>query len=482
MAGWALTRLLKLARRLAPVEGWMAVLGVGVAALVLSLALEDASWIRGAPPLYATALLSAALGLALAKLIRHAWLALPIALAIGVFFAIMTVAAAWPPLYILTASLRFWLQSLGAGGTETNVIAPAIWVGERLVRWQQGMSASLQAFLSDPGIIRHEFQILGLLVLVWCVGVWAGWAAIYTRNALMALAPMGVLLAASIFFAGEGQPWLVFFMGALLVLAISLRAFSLRQGWERQQVDYSPEIRLDFYIYGAVVIMTALAFMPLVPDVRVGFVSRTFWSIFDPPFQNVQRRGGPDPTTSDGLPGELGAAGAAGAETMPRAHLLGAGPELAERLVMKVRVNDGSDVSGSNANNYRWRGPTYSVYNGRGWENPGETMVERQSAGEVWQTQSPSSRRSLTQVFDFVNQTPFWLYAVGDAVSADRPYRVHLRTAEDAIGLEVRASDYIALSLVPAVTEAQLTAAAFHPARCPRSLSCPARHRTHSRP
>ncbi|MCO6451730.1 MAG: hypothetical protein J5I90_13180 [Caldilineales bacterium] len=474
MAGWLARMIHRIARRIAPAEGWLAFLALMVAALVLALMLDDARWIRSAPSMAAVVFLSVITGVALARFVRKAWLAALFAIVAGLLVSVMTAAAAWPPLRVLIASLFYWLSAMRGARPESAVIAPGVWIGERLARWQQVMEGRVQASLSEHGITGSELTILLLLLLVWFAGVWAGWATLRRRNALEALAPMGILLASSIFFAGEGQPWLLFFMSALLLLAVSLQSFSLRNEWEARNVDYSPEIRFDFYLYGGIVLMAALALMPLVPNVRVRPVSRAFWNMVDWPFEEVARNAENRPFVDEGLPGEPAATGIATGESMPRSHLLGSGPELAERPVMRVQLHEDDLLALGSSFNPRWRGLTYSVYNGRGWVNPDRVEIERLGSGEVWQRQMPASRRSLTQVFDFIDDTPFWLYAAGDAMSADRPYRAYLRSPDDAIGLEAHAADYVAVSLVPAAGESQLeNAGSDYPAEFDNSLALP---------
>ena len=107
---------------------------------------------------------------------------------------------------------------------------------------------------------------------------------------------------------------------------------------------------------------------------------------------------------------------------------------------------------------YRWREVTYSIYNGRGWENPATETSQRHGAGEPWTKFSAQGRRPLQQRFDFVAQPGAWMVAAGEPIAVDHSYIAHLRNPDDAIGFEARTDNYIVVSEVPAVSEDQLRA------------------------
>ncbi|RME82875.1 MAG: hypothetical protein D6775_09655, partial [Caldilineae bacterium] len=292
-------------------------------------------------------------------------------------------------------------------------------------------------------------------LLLWAVAAWAGWATMRRHQALAALLPAGILLAANTFFGGTEYYWLLLYLLALVTLMVRLRQATLEKGWESEGIDYSPEFRLELYFSG-VALASAMAFLVIVtPNPRIGFVTNAFWRVFADPYTSFEKalKGFfPEP---DRVPRSLVGGGLAGGETLPRAHLLGGSPELQERAIMQVSLEEPFADPALRAN-IRWRGVTYSLYNGRGWANPAGLAVERFDPGQIWLPQLPVARRTVRQQVSFIKETPFWLYALADPLSADRPYRVHLRGEADAAGLEVRQRTYTVISDIPNVSEEAL--------------------------
>ncbi len=126
---------------------------------------------------------------------------------------------------------------------------------------------------------------------------------------------------------------------------------------------------------------------------------------------------------------------------------------------MTVSTSDTDPVASGAAANYRWRGVTFSDYDGRGWRNPAELTIERYAPGEVWLSQSWQGRRALRQVFEIAANRPFWLYGVGEAIASDRSFQAHLRAPSDPVGFEADARDYTIISQMPDVTESDLSSA-----------------------
>jgi len=142
---------------------------------------------------------------------------------------------------------------------------------------------------------------------------------------------------------------------------------------------------------------------------------------------------------------------------LPRAHLLGDDPALSQRKIMRVQVD--SPNTPDPGINYRWRALTFVTYNGQGWLNPPQTDVERFAAGEIWDTTLAERRLLVQQRFEFLAGEPYWLYALAEPLTADRPYRVHTRIPGDVAGLDIRARRYTVISALPNVSEAALRAA-----------------------
>jgi transglutaminase-like putative cysteine protease len=137
------------------------------------------------------------------------------------------------------------------------------------------------------------------------------------------------------------------------------------------------------------------------------------------------------------------------AATLPRAHLLGGSPELTERVIMTVRVEDPNPGAPEFWSDYRWRGPTFALYTGRGWDNPPPREVLRLGPGETWLRSLPADRRPLRQEFRFLAGKPYWLYAAGEPVAADIRSRASLLGREHLVGMTANVRRYTVVSQAP---------------------------------
>lgn len=455
---WPLRAFVALARRLGPVEGWVSVAALSVALLALAWAVVDAGWTPAAPAGYATVLLAAYLAILLAKRVGHGWLAGLVAILAGGTFSVFTAARAWPPGSVLYPNLRYVLVALQDSQAQLNGIPLDAWVLEHLSRWVKVMQEVWTALQMGQKAPNDQPLVLVLLLLLWFVAFWAGWAAYRYHGALLALAPAGVVIAANLFLALSGTVALMLYMGGLLMLALALREYTLRRQWQQEHIDFSEELRLDLYLSGIGMAIVILTIPVLVPNLKVRALQRAFWQMVQGPATTAQTKVEIVFPALNRRPGnpvdELNAA----KDVLPRAHLLQSGPELRDRVVMHVRTSDPVGESPSAGADYRWRQVTYSIYNGRGWENPPAETSQRHAAGESWTEFIPQSRRSLQQRFDFAAQPGVWLAAAGEAIAVDHSYVAHLRSPGDAIGLEARTDNYVVVSAVPAVSEEHLRA------------------------
>ncbi|NOZ48547.1 MAG: transglutaminase domain-containing protein [Chloroflexi bacterium] len=266
-----------------------------------------------------------------------------------------------------------------------------------------------------------------------------------------------ILLATNVFYAATGQEWLLLLMAALVLLSVRLQQFHREQAWTRHQVDFSPEYRLDLYVVSGFATVGIMAMMLMAPNVRLQPVVNAFWSFFDAPYLQIERRSERLLTGLDRPPRRLIGGGDVTIGGLPRAHLLGGAPALSEQVVLRVRID--SPLPPNLTPNYRWRALTFSVYNGRGWENPPPIDVQRYKSGEIWAQALAESRPLLQQSFDFGRGQPYWLYALAEPVMVDRPYRVHLRAPGDPVGLDIRAGRYTVISALANASEAAMRAA-----------------------
>jgi len=455
--------LLRFLKRIRPREGWLILFLSLIGVLCLPASLLQVRWVQGSGVLVGLALLAALLGMALATWRFPGWLGGALMAVLGLATTVGFVGRTLPPLRLALDEWAYafhWLRSLPGERwspfpfqTLLSDVARRLGsFGSRLWWWAQGVARG--------GAQQDNLVFLFLAaLLVWGASVWAGWWLSRRRQTLVALLPTGALLAANVFFAGEGETWPLLFLACLTALLMAMHLATLEERWLAVGADYSDEIRLDLALAGALLTATVLGVSVAMPSIASRRTVEWFWRHFSGPWEQVEE-------TAERLFPELerparspGGAGALpGAEGLPRAHLLGGDPALSTRLALRVRVDEPPPQEGG-AQHY-WRARTYAVYNGRGWDKEEAEALER-GAGEPWTEAWLAGRRELLQTVQVLGAAGSVLYGAGEPLAPDRPYRALLRDGQDLVGLEPRqrAQEYTLLSAVPAVNEDDLRAA-----------------------
>ena len=452
------TLLLRLLRRIRPQEGWLILLLCMTVVLSLPTSLLLAGWVQGGGVLVWLALLAALLGLALARLPFPGWLSGLLAAIFGLEATVGLVGRTLPPLRLLLDECNyalFWLWRLMGGRLETlpfqalvNDVGRRLGsFGDRLWWWAQGVAR---------GGARQDNVVFLFFVglLVWAASSWAVWWLYRRQRVLVALSPTGMLLAVNVFYAGEGKDWLLLFLGCLTALLMAVHLISLEQRWAAAGTDYSHEIRLDMFLLGTLLMTAVIVVSVVVPSIASRRTVEWFWQHFSQPLEMA------DEAAQRMFP-QLERpvrASAPGAGGLPRAHLLGGRPELTTQVVLRVWADE--PPPGQGGEQHYWRSRTYAIYNGRGWDREDLHPLVR-GAGEPWSEELLVGRRELLQRVKVMGVPGRVLYAAGEPLAPDRPYRALLRDAQDLAAMEAerRTVEYTILSAVPAVSEDALRAA-----------------------
>ena len=486
--------LVRLLRSIRPREGWLITLLCTTAVFSLPMSLLLAGWVQGSSVLLGLALLAMLVGYALARSPFPAWLSGLLAAILGLEVTVGFVGRTLPPWRLILNELAYaflWCRNLAWIGAHGHAPLPFQALtsdagrrlgsfGDRLWWWAQGV---VKGGAQPDNLVFLFFVAL----LVWAASSWAVWWLYRRQRALAALVPTGMLLAANVFAAGQGAWWLLLYLGCLTALLIAVRLAALEQRWTRVGADYSGEIRVDTFLVGVLITTVVLGASVAVPVVVSLRTAGWLWRRFSQPWEwiaETAQRMFPQ------LERSASGTGPQGAGSLLRAHLLGGRPELSSQVVLRVWVNEPSPELGGEQ--HYWRSRTYAIYDGRGWEQEELQTLER-DAGEAWSVganrQLAPGRRELLQTIKFLGETgrlepirkvaghglptvpPGWsgdqpgafsdgrlLYAAGEPLAADRPYRALLRDAHDLAALETaqRTEEYTILSAVPAVGEAAL--------------------------
>ncbi len=334
----------------------------------------------------------------------------------------------------LAGQLLRWLAAqLG----ERDVPAPAVTYfqeqgaalasfGQRLAWWTSGL-------VGGQGT-PDNLVVIGLAGLAaWALAAWAGWWVARRGQPFLALLPTGSVLAVVAYWAEDVRWTLLLLLASTTLLLVLGRLVWSMAGWEREGVDYSPEIRLDVALTGLALAFLVSILAPTLPFLTSRQVSQAFWRLFESPYREVEERvsssfAAVQPARSFVPPAGIAVGG------LPRAHLLGGRPELGQEIALRVRVRGAAPTE-----TLYWRGQTFAYYTGSGWDESAAQVSElRLAVGQPWNTGSlVVTGRPLVNSVEVVAGSWAVLYAAGEPVAADRPYRgptARARRAHRAVG------------------------------------------------
>lgn len=478
--------VLRWLQRYRPREGWL-LWTLGLAAVLLTaFAANAAAWVAGLGWLLAATMTlgyAAAFGLSRAALRLEAasprqsrsparetpgqaggrrrrqlpgWLAAGLLAALGLL--IVSLLVGWGEAPQLPVGIRWYAAPWAKAGLAL------VEMGQRLAQWATDVRSGGAA--QDDAVFRW---LLGLVA--WAAAGWAGWWLFKAQRPLAALLPAGLLLTLNAYFFWEGRYWLPLYLGLAALVTILANRQALEQKWDRQGMDYSVDVRMDVMLSAVAIGLLAMMAATAMPRIVLRPTAQWFDEIAAKPFDELARA---SRQLFPGLrrpPRELLATGGQ-AGGLPRAYLLGSGPELGQQLVMRVSTDElaGLAPGETPADDMRhyWRALTYDAYDGQGWRNS-PVQDERRAAGEPWAEPAWPGRRPVRQTFVMQRGGDRAFYAAGEPLAINRPYDVLLRAdsetpADDLVALTGNGRRYEVLSLAPAAGEEALRAASAEPA------------------
>lgn len=452
-----------LARR-GPAEGWLLWTLALATLLLVALGAGEAGWVPHLGLLLSAVIIGGyTAGFGLSRVARSRQ---PGAGRAGAAAAVLL--ALWGVLVV--ALLVGWREAPQVPANTPALLIPVARAGlalgemaSRLAQWVADVRQAGQTSHTDADAVFRWF--LGMAA--WAAAAWAAWWLFARRRTLAALLPAGILLATNAYFFWDGRLWLPFYLGGVVLVGVLMQRYAQEQRWSQRGMDYSVDVRLDILLAagGMALLVTVAGFaMP-----RVVFWPTADWfaGLVEAPVSQLERTG---QQLFPGLrrsPGSLLATGGRSG-AMPRSHLLGAGPELGEEVVMRVSTDALAGLAASQqptaAMQHTWRGLTYDTYDGRGWRNS-RLSAEDFAAGEPWGEETLPWREPLRQWVAMERGGDRALYAAGEPLAANRPYQLLVRgdpeqpPADRIAALLAAGRRYQVLSLVPAVSEAALRAA-----------------------
>ena len=462
--------IVRLFRKWRPLEGWLLWTMALTTLLMVPAAAESAAWVPYLGPMLAVIVLLgywAGFGLtrrqvkadgraageteAEARLAIPGWLAAIILAVIGLLTVSLVVG--WREASAVPEAVP-WILGLPA-----KAGLAVVEMVERLAQW--GVDVRTGGAGQDDAVFRW---ILG--VTCWGAAAWAGWWLYAHQRTLVAFLPAGVLLAANAYYYWDGRFWLPLYLGMVTLVAVLTNRYTLERRWQRLGMDYSEDVRMDMILSALAISLLVAMSAFVMPRVVIGPTANWFEGLTAAPMDKLGETGkGLFPglrRTPRPLLAEGGSPGG-----MPRSYLLGSGPELSQELVMRVSTDELAALapgeSPSPDMSHYWRALTFDTYDGRGWRNSPVEQAEL-SAGDPWFEETLPWRRPVKQRVEMESSGNRALFAAGEPLAVNRPYRALVHTpsdapADDLVALTANGRRYEIVSLVPAAGELALRAA-----------------------
>ena len=396
------------------------------------------------------------------------WLAALIALLGGVvplFLHVGQLGGSLAALFV--ESIQVLWQAIQAGSWPGAAPVQAAWA--ELTEGFSVLVIRLGTWLLNLVQGQPAFDPLPIALLwglaLWATATWAGWAVRRRIDTVWAAVPAIGLLAITLSFVGGRAWYLLPMLASMLVLRVLAEYDARRQRWEQDGVRYAPRIRSSTFWLALGLSLALMVAAALTPSISVAGVVELARNLTDvqPADGEVASFLGLEGQPAS-VPAELTMLDARRSSGLPNRHLIGAGPELSEQLVMVVSIESAPPVAGQPEAHLYWRSLTYERYTGHGWsaEYAGKVTY---APGEATVATSSAHQRRLRASVRRVRDTTELLYRAGNLLTADGEFRVAWRAlpeeeeSGDMYGALIEADSYRVDSLVPAAGEVDLRAA-----------------------
>jgi transglutaminase-like putative cysteine protease len=430
----------------------------------LAAGLTESRLLRSVAVLWLAALGAVALGAPMGRLSWRGPVAALISMITGLLFSVQYHSGALPPIGAGTRELAVAGHYAGieairplVEATRWNISLPIFpeptfpeWLAarERLNLYGWNLQAGWPPEIGPQHLLMGQ-TLLGTILgaLVWMVTAMLVWAVARRGMVWPALLPILILLAASAYFTARGWSYLVLGLFSGLMLMSQATHWRLAGRWNEDLLPYG--LALDRFFWSLLITGTAaIAMLGTIwatdPKTR-RWIDDTLFPEREVVTTNTGSGGGTAPSTRY-------------AGVLPTQHLLGSGPELSERVVMRVQT-PGLAQAG-----FAWRSSSYDEYTGQGWianynDRPAPEV-------ELWpaSAEPPDHFALVRQTFRLEGQT-LQIYAAGRPVRLNQPSKGMwlLPARQDLIGVQgiTGQSAYEVLSWVPTATPDELREVPF---------------------
>lgn len=350
----------------------------------------------------------------------------------------------WPGWAMLIEAARTGAWSVAA---EHMAMAFAQ-VGIRYTLWWQGVQSDRAG--------RDDLIVFGFaLAVVWLLSMATGALVRRYRQGFLGATPV-LWIVGLVMLYSVADRWLMVGGVALAVLLhLTLDQQALQQRWQTLQLDYNPLALLERAFVALGILAIALALAALAPNLYWIEITGRYYALIAPVNERIEALSARAfPALTGVNPWALGGGAAGG---LPNDFLLRAGPAASERTVMHVRTSETPRTYDTPPLAHHLRGATYSIYDGRGWQNPAILLQTTHGADQPWTTVPETGRRTLLQSVN-LSFSGRVLYAVGEPATPSIGYRAQERFPGDLVMLTADARSYTIASQIPALSTAELEA------------------------
>lgn len=463
--------LARLVHHLRPLEGWPPFLLLLVASLCPAAVLISASDEREGVGMVLLTVLGLVAGLRFARWrLSYRAVALFTGL-LGLGLTIVYAGRIVPPLTLIWEEIVYtgdWLQNWRRGipgwPLPFATAAEFVWqqlnaFGLRLWWWFQTMTAG------EPA--QDQIAVsMAVLFLAWAFAIFATWQIYQHRAAVLGLAPGALAMVLLAFFRGGlANFYLIVYSFCAVWLVAIIHLWRSTARWQAKGTDYPGDLGVELVISLGPLLVLIFAVAALFPVIYPNQVRDAFWNIMDTPWSRVEEAAerviGPIEGAAPAAPEPRG--GARG--ELPRVHLLGGRPELADTIVLYAGTSDpppptpspDPDTSREAAGPRRyWRADTWDTYTGLGWANTpleSEPLPANQVL-EVDQDRGPS----LLQQFQRLVPGDDRIYAANAPRRIDQPVQTWRRVDGELAYLTADSDLYSVVSILPEINSAELRA------------------------
>ncbi len=319
---------------------------------------------------------------------------------------------------VISALLAVARQGLSSEQTANWSMASVEWqeltsaIGALITRLTQWLAG----FFSNEPVVDPVVTALLWLFILGATSMWAGWAVRRWKRPILALLPGQALLAIILVSTGGSALELAPVLALTLYMEATTAQLQNESGWIANKIDY-PSLSASTTRWVASGL--ALGLMILASITPSFSVHRLVEYVQD----LGQGQQGQDLTRSLGLETqpvspERDAFLKQRRPGLPAGHLIGSGPELGDKPVMAITIEEPPSLAGRLQ---YWRGATYDRYTGQGWQTRGTTTI-RYEAGEQ-ASRELEHQWLIRQDVKLLDDLDSLVYVAGTLATVDQPYQ-----------------------------------------------------------